>query len=164
MHGVGPDNRVAGQRPDDPGAWCAIIRFRADGTLETSTSHQEQRKEQGDAGRRVRPYKLLTGRYYAISMHIKLNDPDQNNGFVKLYVNGILVEERTEVRFRKEASPESQISHAMFNTFYGGHNRTDAPRNPDGSFAVCTALFDNFAVYEGEQIRKVAGEAAPDAK
>lgn len=158
MHGIGPDNRVVGQRPEDPDAWCARIRFRSDGTLETSTSHQDQQKESGDRGNRIRPYRLLTGRYYAVSLHVRLNDPDQNNGLVKLYVNGILVEERTDIRFRTTAGADSEISHAMFNTFYGGHARRDAPRNPDGSYAVCKALYDNFAVYDGEYIRKRPGE------
>jgi hypothetical protein len=158
LHGIGPDNRAIGQRPEDPDAWCARIRFRADGTLETSTSHQDQRADTGDKGRRVRAYRLLPGRYYAVSLHVKLNDPDASNGFTKLYVNGVLVEERTDVRFRKVADKSSEISHIMFNTFYGGTSRQDAPRNPDGSYAVCRALFDNMTVYTGEHIRKAPGE------
>lgn len=158
LHGIGPDHRVVGQRPEDPDAWCARIRFRHDGTLETTITHQDQRRELGDRGNRLRPYQLLPGRYYAVSLHVRLNDPEANNGFTKLYVNGVLVEEQQNLRFRKVGGAASEISHAMFNTFYGGHNRKDAPRNPDGSYAVCHALFDNFAVYEGEAVRKGAGE------
>ena len=158
LHGIGPDHRVIGQRPEDPEAWCARIRFRHDGTLETTIAHQDQKREAGDRGNRLRPYQLLTGRYYSVSLHVKLNDPESNNGFTKLYVNGVLVEEQQNLRFRTAGGAASEISHAMFNTFYGGHNRTDAPRNPDGSYAVCHALFDNFAVYEGENVRKAVGE------
>lgn len=158
LHGVGPDNRAVGQRPEDPDAWCARIRFRADGTLETSTSHQDQKQAAGDKGRRVRAYRLLPGRYYAVSLHVRLNDPEQADGLIRLYVNGVLVEERTEVRFRTVGGEASEISHLMFNTFYSGVARHDAPKNPDGSFAVCRALFDNLAVDAGEQIRKAPGQ------
>ncbi|MFV0442092.1 MAG: polysaccharide lyase [Planctomycetaceae bacterium] len=158
MHGLGPNDRAIGQRPDDPDAWCARIRFRGDGTLETSLSHQDQRANDGDRGRRVRPFKLLVGRYYAISLHVKLNDPDKSNGLTKLYINGILVEEHSDVCFRKVDSLDSEISHYMFNTFFGGGTHADAPRNLDGSLTSFHALYDNLAVYEGEHIRRAAGE------
>lgn len=158
LHGVGPDNRSVGQRPEDPDAWCARIRFRSDGTLETSTSHQDQKNDAGDRGRRIRAYRLLPGRYYAVSLHVRLNDPEASNGWTRLYVNGVLVEERNDVRFRKVGGESSEISHLMFNTFYSSASRQDAPRNPDGSYAVCRALFDNLEVQAGEHIRKAPGE------
>jgi len=158
LHGVGPDNRVIGQRPEDPDAWCARIRFRWDGTLETCTSHQDQSRESGDRGERLRKFRMLPGRYYAVSLHVHLNDPDDSNGFTRLYVNGILVEERTGIRFRKVGGESSQIGFIMFNTSYGGHSKKDAPRNVDGSFKNCEALFDNIAVAEGEVIRSTPGE------
>ena len=157
LHGIGPDHRVVGQRPDDPEAWCARIRFRSDGALETSISHQDQARASGDRGQKVRKIRLLPGRYYSVSLHVRLNDPDESNGSTRLYVNGLLVEERDDIRFRKTGGEDSQIQYLMFNTFYGGHTRRDAPRNPDGSYKVCRALFDNFSVTEGEVIREAPG-------
>ncbi|MEZ6067062.1 MAG: hypothetical protein R3B90_15485 [Planctomycetaceae bacterium] len=158
LHGIGPDNRVAGEASNDPDAWCARVRFRGDGTLQTSLFHQDQRQTAGDRGVKVKDFPLLPGRFYAVSLHVKLNDPEEANGFTRLYVNGTLVEERTEIRFREVGGEKTEIRHLMFNTFHDGHTRESAPRNPDGSYRQCRAVFDNLAVYVGEHVRERAGE------
>jgi hypothetical protein len=45
----------------------------------------------------------------------------------------------------------------IFETFHGGSSERWAPTNPDGSFATVHALFDNFEVYEGLNIRETPG-------
>ena len=98
------------------------------------------------------------GRYYAVSLHVRVNEsPDRADGFVRLYIDGVLVERHERLKLRGVASDDTLVSGFLFSTFHGGNDPSWAPKNADGSYATVTAWFDNFAVWRGERVRRGAG-------
>jgi hypothetical protein len=158
LHGLGPDRPVSGGRAVGRNNWSARVMWRGNGKLGTYTYHQNQRGRYGDRGRVVSSFVPRKNTYYAVSLHVRLNNPASlANGFVRLYVNGRLIEQDERLRFRSIDGPQSLISHFMFTTFHGGHDPSWAPRTRDGKYANVHAYFDNLAVYAGERIRMQPG-------
>jgi hypothetical protein len=133
--------------------------WRTEGRPELYTYHQDQRGRYGDHGKVLKPMRFETGRWYAVSLHVRLNTPAaEPNGAVRLFIDGELVEAHEAVRLRGSDAPETLISHFLFSTFHGGNDPGWAPRKPDGSYADVHALFDNLAVVSGAAVRTRAGE------
>jgi hypothetical protein len=64
------------------------------------------------------PVLLANNRWYAIEQHVKLNTPGKNNGVLRAWVDGRLVFERTDLRFRDTA--ELRIEELWMNVYFGG--------------------------------------------
>ncbi|HEX8830995.1 MAG TPA: hypothetical protein VF705_07515 [Longimicrobium sp.] len=158
LHGLGPAHAVAGGNPMRPDGWSARVMWRGDGVAETYTYHQDQQDRYGDRGRAHRRFRFRPGRYHAVSLHVRLNEPvDRANGFARLYVDGELVESRERVRFRAIESEATRITQLLFSTFHGGNDPSWAPRGAAGEYGEVQAYFDNIAVYPGGRIREKPG-------
>ena len=157
MHGFGPARSVTGGDPLRPDGWSARVMWREKGRPVTYTYHQDQRDKYGDDGPAVAPFAFALDRYYAVSLHVRLNDPESANGLVRLYVDGALVSAQEGLRLRSVASKDSLIGNFLFSTFHGGHDPSWAPRNAAGAYVDVHAYYDNIAVYPGERIRKRPG-------
>ena len=158
LHGFAPDRPAGGGRPVGVTSWSARVMWRGNGKVGTYTYHQRQRGRYGNRGRVVRSFAFKKGTYHAVSLHVKLNRPAAlSNGFVRLYVDGRLIEQEEGVRFRSVDGRASLISRFLFTTFHGGHDATWAPKTRDGHYANVDAYFDNIAVYAGERIRQQPG-------
>jgi hypothetical protein len=64
------------------------------------------------------PALLANNRWYAVEQHVKLNTPGKNDGVLRAWVDGQLVFERTNLRFRD--STELRIEELWMNVFFGG--------------------------------------------
>ncbi|MBN4078722.1 hypothetical protein JYT96_01820, partial [Gammaproteobacteria bacterium AH-315-C21] len=94
-------------------------------------------------------YVIPKGQWVTIEQHMKLNTVNQRDGFLKIYINGILVSDQLH-RWRADLSyPSNAVSNAnrlidgmWMYSFYGG-NQSD-PRNqpPSDQFQY----YDNFIV------------------
>lgn len=158
MHGLAPARPIAGGKALRLDGWSARVMWRENGRPVTYTYHQDQGDQYGEDGRAVRPFAFAVDRYYAVSLHVRLNDAaDRSNGFVRLYVDGILVSAQEGVRLRGASGAEGLISTFLFSTFHGGGDPSWAPRDAAGGYADVRAYFDNLAVYPGERIRKRPG-------
>ena len=154
LHGLGPRWPVSGGQAVRPEGWSARVMWREAGRAETYIYHQDQAGRYGEAGDQPRAFAFEPGRYYAVSLHVRVNDaPDRANGFVRLYIDGELADARENLRLRATDGPDGLISLFLFSTFHGGNDADWAPRAADGGFASVYANFDNVAVH--------AGEAAP---
>ena len=158
LHGLGPDRPVTGGDPIRPDGWSARVMWREKGRVELYTYHQDQKDKYGDHGEVVRETFFAPGRYYAVSLHVRVNsEGDRADGFIRLYIDGVLVERHEKLRLRGAETPDTLISGFLFSTFHGGNDPGWAPKNADGSYATVHALFDNFVVWRGERIRERPG-------
>ena len=158
MHGLGPRRPVTGGDPLTPDGWSARVMWREHGRPVTYTYYQDQRDKYGDDGRAVRPFTFALDHYYAVSLHVRLNDsPTKANGLVRLYIDGQLVSAEEGLRLRAVTTPDSRISNFLFSTFHGGHDPSWAPRNAAGGYADVHAYYDKIAIYRGERIRNAPG-------
>ena len=56
--------------------------------------------------------------WYQVSQRIKMNDPASSNGVLQIWLDGNLVVDRQDVRFR--TTPDLGIDQLYFSTFFGG--------------------------------------------
>lgn len=158
LHGLGPTRPLSGGDPVRPDGWSARVVFRPQGEVQTYSYHQDMQGKFGEGGVRLQPFRFEIGRYYAVSLQVRVNTPAaSSNGFVRLYLDGRLVEERENLRFRSQDGDSTRISRFLFSTFHGGSTPAFAPRNAAGGFTTVYACFDNIAVYPGRRIRSKPG-------
>jgi hypothetical protein len=159
LYGLGSRHPVAGGEPLRPDGWSARVMWREGGVAETYTYHQDQHGKYGDAGDRLLPFRFARNRWYAISLQVRVNEPaSTSNGFVRLFIDGRLLERRENLRLRATDTLDSQIATLLFSTFHGGDDPSWAPRDANGDYADVHAYFDNFAVYPGRLVRRKTGE------
>jgi hypothetical protein len=158
LHGLAPDRPISGGRRGGGDSWSVRAIWQDEGGFGTYVYQPERPGRYGERGERARPFRFEAGRYYAVTLHVRLNDPvDASNGLVRLYVDGDLVAESQGLRLRSTGSRAGLISRFMFSTFHGGNDPSYAPRTPAGGYAQVHAYFDNFAVYPGERVRARPG-------
>lgn len=146
LHGVGPYTPVTGGHDITPAGWSARLMFRSDGGLQTYIYHQEMAGRFGDT-QRAEGFAFEPGRYHHVSMQVTLNEPaTESNGSVVVSVDDERLIEHTGLRFRAEATEQSQVQRLLFNTFHGGSSPEWAPRNADGSYKTDCAYFDTIAL------------------
>lgn len=157
LHGLGPDSPIAGGKEMRPDGWSARVVFTGNEEVRTYLYCQNKKGKYG-VSRRGKDFKLERGKYYAISLHVRLNDPDKDNGFAHIYINGDQIIQHDKVQFRGIGGDNTLISKFLFSTFHGGHTPECAPRDKNGNYTTVHAYFDNIAVYPGKRIRPSPGE------
>lgn len=158
LHGLGPARVIAGGETLEPDGWSARVMWRAEGRAVTYTYYQDQKDRFGGDGAQAGTFAFEAGRYYAVSLHVRLNSAAKRpDGFVRLYVDGALVSTQEGIRLRGVDGDKGLISTFLFSTFHGGGDPSWAPRNATGGYADVHAFFDNIAVYPGERIRPRPG-------
>lgn len=80
-------------------------------------------------------YKFETDKWNRIGLHVQVNDINQKNGFIQLYVDEKKVIDIQEVTFRTGVSAGSLlVTDLFFSTFFGGSNLAYA--TPVDTFAI----------------------------
>ena len=148
LHGLGPADPAVGGEKVDPDTWSARLMFGSDGALKTYNYHQRLKGVYGE-GVEVRGFRFKKDRWYRINYHVRLNDPPQANGFVRVLVDGKPLLEEERLRFRDEDKARTLIQRFLFSTFHGGSSKRYAPKTAKGALTTVHARFDNFAVYPG---------------
>lgn len=146
---------TTGCAPIAPDGWSARIMWGEDGTFEVYYYHQDRESNCGDrvyaivAGETV---KLQAEQWYKMSLYVKVNDLEESNGEVALFLDGAVVGNRTGIRWRAPCSgadcQNSDVTRVSLSTFYGGSDASWAPSK------TTYALYDNV---------EVAAVAAPGA-
>lgn len=157
LHGLGPVRPITGGNPIRPDGWSARVTFGPEGRVRTYIYHQDQPGTYGTT-RSAADFRFEKGRYHAVSLHVRVNDPDEANGFAHIYVDGELVVEHDELRLRGEGGDDTLINRFLFSTFHGGSSPQWAPTDEEGEYVNVHATFDNFAVFPGKKVRPQPGE------
>lgn len=155
LHGLGPKNPATGGAKVGKDNWSARLMFGPEGRVKTYNYTQTLRGNFGE-GVVAPDFAFKRGQWYRIAHAVKLNTPGEDDGEVRLSVDGRLIAWETKLTFRKVGTPDSAIQHLLFSTFHGGQSRDWAPRKA-GSFATVHARFDNIDVHLGH--RKVYSSA-----
>jgi hypothetical protein len=157
--GLGPVKHVTGGRPIIPEGWSARVTFTQGEGAKLYTYHQDMKGQYGDRGAIKAPFRFDRERFYAVSLHVRVNDPPEaSNGFSRLYIDGQLIEQHENLRLRAAGGDDTLINRFMFSSFHGGHRPHNAPRDKGGKYTTVHAVFDNISVYTGERIRQTAGQ------
>ena len=158
LHGLGPEQPITGGRPMKPEGWSARAMWRGNNGLNTYAYSQNKQGQYGQGADRMLRFSFRPGRYYAVSIYVKLNDPvSAANGSMRIYVNGKGVADHRGIRFRGTDGDKTLINKLLFSTFHGGQDPSWAPKDEAGKYTTVHAYFDNLAVYEGLVVRKKPG-------
>lgn len=79
-------------------------------------------------------------RDYVLRQRVTMNTPGKPDGSIRIWVDGRLVLERTDLVFRVDATKTWQIDRFFFSTFHGGNDPTWAPSRDVDVF------FDDFRI------------------
>lgn len=146
LHGLGPQQPVAGGNSVEPERWSARLMWRANGTLQTYVYHQDQAGRYGDT-RTARDFQFQPGQYYQVKVRVTLNSAaDLADGSMQVYVNNQQLIDHQALRFRSQMSDASQIHQFLFSTFHGGSSPEWAPRDEAGEYKLDCAYFDAIRV------------------
>lgn len=63
---------------------------------------------------------LERNRWYAVEQHVKLNTPGQNDGVVKVWIDGQPVMHKTDINFRNAGNDHIKIESAWLDVYHGG--------------------------------------------
>ncbi len=154
LHGLGPASPVTGGHDREPHRWSARVNFSGDESVRTYVYDQDPDAVYGVGAGPGNGFTFTRDQYHAISMHMKLNDPEESDGFVHIYVDGDLVVQHDGLRIRGAGGDETLIQTLLFSTFHGGSSPQWAPTDEDGDYTTVHAYFANFAVHEGQSVRE----------
>lgn len=158
LHGLGPDSPITGGRSMQPGGWSARVTFKEEGSIRSYLYCQNKDGQYG-TGVANPHFRFEKGRYYSVSLHVKLNgNASASDGFAHIYVDGDLVVQHDGVRFRGQDGDDTLISQFLFSAFHGGHEPHWAPKDSSGSYANVHAYFDNIAVHRGKWVGHKLGK------
>lgn len=155
MHGFYPSNPVTGGNTVTADSWSARGMWRANGRLQTYIYHQDMGGTYGTVKRNDSFY-LQRERWYAFTYIVKVNDYGLYNGYMQIWVDGVLLIDHQDIRFRNVNTTESLINSTTFNTFHGGNDSSYAPRDADGNITTVYAQYDNYCVVPGEWVKPAA--------
>lgn len=150
LPGLGPTKVITGCAANQKDGWSARVMWRRNGTPVIYSYHQDRANRCGDDFYSSSQFDI--GKYQAISLHVKVNDPGIANGVINLYLDGRKIASHQNVQLRDAGGSKTEITNFLFSTFFGGSDESWAPSK------TVYARFDNFAVYPGLRVRGKPGQ------
>ena len=133
---TGGRSNTGGNKPTGDG-WSARYMWQRRGGMILYLYNLDQKGRYGD-GLRC-DHRFQTGRWYRLVQRIRVNAPDWKDGVAQVWVDGKLVLDRKDIRYRNVEHAE--VDHFYFSTFHGGNSPDWAP---EVDSYVC---FDNFQIH-----------------
>lgn len=132
----GGEKFTGGFHPDKGEGWSARYMWKKEGEMILYFYHLDMKDKWGDV---VKMNVFFTpGKWYRITQHIKLNDADNFNGLMEVWVDGKKVINDEKVRYR--LAPLGLIDTFYFSTFHGGNTPDWSPKKDSYIY------FDDFKV------------------
>jgi hypothetical protein len=122
------------RRSDGTNGWSARGSFSGPNGKDSSLSglvgigsyvyHADMEQRTGDHwGWNLGPSGLIEkNRWYSVEQYVKMNDPAKADGIFRAWIDGQLVSERTDVRYRR--SPDLHVETVWMNVYHGGTSST----------------------------------------
>lgn len=129
----GGDAPSGGQSVDGTNGFSMRLMWRRDGEGEVYAYVANKRKKYGESVGRGN-WVFDTGRWIEVEQEIVLNDPDEADGIVRLWIDGRQVIEQSDIVYR--TVDDVAVDGLMFSTFFGGSSRKWAsPKDQHIEFA-----------------------------
>ncbi len=138
---IGGEGNTGGGIPDGTDGWSARMMWRTDGDIMNYVYHPDQPENYGENmywqsdGQTLQ---FIPGQWHDVKHEITMNTPGLNDGSIRGWLNGELVLERTDMRFRDIA--DFAIDGLYFSTFFGGGSSSWSTTKDE------TILFDDFTI------------------
>ncbi len=117
--------------PNGRDGWSVRIMWQQDGRLAQYVYHPDQQSHFGDLIPLDMPI-LTLGKWHTIQTRVTLNQAGKKNGVIKTWLDGKVVLNRYNMRFR--FGNNLKINRLLFASFYGGHGAKWAPPHDTYAF------------------------------
>ena len=121
---AGGTANTGGKKPNGRDGWSVRMMWDRHGKLVQYVYHPDQLRAFGDAFEWNMP-RLETGKWHDIKTRVRLNSAGKHNGIIQSWLDGKLVLDRRDLRFRD--NNKLQIDRFMFASFFGGSDPSWAP-------------------------------------
>ncbi len=134
----GPESVTGGNPANGRNGFSARLMWRADGRGEAYVYHMNQPRKYGESFPFPAEYRFPTGEPVLVRMRVTMNTPGRRDGQLDVWIGNEesgeyrRVVRRSDLEWR--ASTDLAVDSLLFETFYGGGDKTWAPRRP--SFAL----------------------------
>lgn len=138
---IGGEGNTGGGVPDGTDGWSARMMWRTDGDIMQYVYHPDQPENYGDNmywQENDETLRFVPGQWHEVVHEIRINSPGVNNGSIKGWLDGELVLDRTDMRFRDV--DDFAIDGLYFSTFFGGGSSSWSTTKDE------TILFDDFSI------------------
>lgn len=138
LPGIGSKEASSGGgKPNGRDGWSVRAMWDQNGHLGQYVYHVDQPKHFGE----FIPWVGSTpekGKWHHIKTYVRLNDAGQRNGMIRTWLNGQIVLDKRDMRFR--LSNDLKIERFLFAVFFGGSGSQWAPSRP------MQVYFDDFVI------------------
>ena len=130
----GPESVTGGNPANGKNGFSARLMWRADGRGEAYVYHMNQPKKYGESFPFPSDFRFQTGEPLLVRLRISMNSPGRRDGELNVWVgttkSGKLrhVLSRADIEWR--ATRDVALDSLLFESFYGGGDKTWAPRKP----------------------------------
>ena len=132
----GGSETSGGNIPDGTNGFSTRLMWRRDGDGEVYAYLPTSKNYVTSIGRGS--WQFIPGVWHHIEQEVILNDPDQKDGMIRLWVDGELVVEKDNLTFR--TTEDLKIEGIFFSTFFGGGSTSWAtPKDVYADFADFSA-------------------------
>lgn len=138
---AGGTQNTGGVRPTGADGWSARTMWLAGGRMIQYVYHPDQPGTYGAELEWVRgggEVRAVPGPWYHVEQRVVMNTPGRHDGIVQVWLDGGLVMDRRDLRFRDVSSFAIEAFH--FTTFFGGSEPRFAARNDEAVY------FDNVVI------------------
>ena len=120
-----------GKTPNERDGWSVRMMWTKDGNLIQYVYHPDQPSRFGDLiPLDIQPLSL--GKWHTVQTRVTLNQAGKKNGLIKTWIDGKVVLNRHQMRFR--TGNDLKINRLLFASFYGGQGWQWAPRQENSLF------------------------------
>jgi hypothetical protein len=129
LPGIGSEKpNTGGNKPNGHDGWSVRAMWNKQGQLGQYVYHMDQKRAFGEFMQwDMSP--ITKGKWHSIQTWVKLNTPQQKNGIIQTRVDGKVVLNKMDIRFRMKAGLE--IERFLFSSFFGGQGATWAPKKDE---------------------------------
>ena len=138
---IGGEGNTGGGIPDGTDGWSARMMWRNDGDMMQYVYHPDQPENYGDNmywEEEGETLQFIPGQWHEVMHEIRINTPGLNDGSIRGWLDGELVLNRTDIRFRDV--DDFAIDGLYFSTFFGGGSSSWSTTKDE------TILFDDFMI------------------
>ncbi len=128
---AGGTANTGGRKPNGNDGWSVRMMWDRHSKLIQYVYHPDQPRQFGEI-MKWDMEKLELGKWHNIKTTVRINSPSKRNGMIKSWLDGKLVLDRNDLRFRN--TNRLLIDRFMFASFFGGSDPSWAPRRDQHLF------------------------------
>lgn len=128
----GPESVTGGNRADGTNGFSVRLMWRADGRGEAYVYHMNQPQKFGESLPFHSGFRFRAGHSLLVRLRVSMNSPGRRNGKLDVWLTSTRSNKTVHVLTRSDMEWRStrnvSVDSLLFETFYGGSNKTWAPR------------------------------------